>query len=640
MAEPLQIRSVLPRFSTEESILQQPISRYIAPTKRQARRHSGFHPYFTTRAFNVVQAYIQAATKPGEIVCDLFSGSGVTPVEALVLHRKAVAMDINPWALFITRMKAISPVDIGQLRASFAEVQSDVAERIRGVRNLSDQHLELELSKVWYPTDAIPKCVDQNTVGTVDQLFTPRQLLSLAWLLESIKRLNDQVCQDLLLLTFSATLIKVNRTYVSSDQRGLFRGQSRIFHHYKYAIAQDPTELNAWDAFEKRFHNVVKGKEETNRVIGNRYNEWNIKLYQESAGNATTVLGEESVDYVFTDPPYDTHIAYLDLSTLWCSWLGLDISQSNRYNEVITGGELSHTKDHYRSQLKSSLKTISAILKRDKWFSLVYVSDDPEIWGDIISTCESVGLKWVNAVPQPNTVLPSLTKIKNPMTTLSGELILNFQKKGKKIHQVTKVEEIPNLTKFFMAEASRVIVTNLGATTDEILFSVVSKLLATGILADSKILNETSEEVRRLVDLLPNKYESVQNYWHLQELQRPDGISGSSWIRYLVFRVLLSHTKAEYDSIVMMVSPFLVGDERIHIEDVLKQIAVREDDRWRIDPGLAIQLKLPLGQVPKEELPKQPKKQLMAEYFSDPVFKIKAVDLGGSSSEAVHEVYE
>ncbi|RJX17229.1 MAG: hypothetical protein C4575_13750 [Desulforudis sp.] len=31
---------------------------------------------------------------------------------------------------------------------------------------------------------------------------------------------------------------------------------------------------------------------------------------------------------------------------------------------------------------------------------------------------------------------------------------------------------------------------------------------------------------------------------------------------------------------------------------------------------------------------------VMAEYFSDPVFKIKAVDLGGSSSEAVHEVYE
>lgn len=640
MAEQLQIRSVLPRFSTEESILQQPISRYIAPTKRQARRHSGFHPYFTTRAFNVVQAYIQAATRPGEIVCDLFSGSGVTPVEALVLNRKAVAMDVNPWALFITRMKAVSPVNIALLKDSFMRVEADVAGRIKEIDSLSNQRIEIELSQVWYPTHTIPSNIDQNTVGSVDQLFTRRQLLSLAWLLESIKRLDDSVSRDLLLLTFSATLVKANKTYVSSDKRGLFRGQSRIFHHFKYAIARKPTELNVWAAFEKRFRNVVKGKEETNRLIGNRFNERTFKLYQESAGNAVDALGEESVDYVFTDPPYDTHIAYLDLSTLWCSWLDLDVSEANRHNEVITGGDLGHSKDHYRNELRNSLRTISAVLKRDKWFSLVYVSDDPEIWGDIISTCESVGLKWVNAVPQPNAVLPSLTKIKNPMTTLSGELILNFQKKGKKIHQVTKVEEIPNLTKFFMAEASRVIVTNLGATTDEILFSVVSKLLATGILANSKILNETSEEVRRLVDLLPNKYESVQNYWHLQELQRPDKISGSSWIRYLVFRVLLSHTKAEYDSIVMMVSPFLVGDERIHIEDVLKQIAVREDDRWRIDPGLAIQLKLPLGQVPKEELPRQPKKQLMAEYFSDPVFKIKAVDLGGSSSEAIHEVYE
>lgn len=74
----------------------QPISGPIEPLKQGAKRHWGSHPYFTRRAWNVVQEYIRTFSQPGDVVLDPFGGSGVTAVEALVLQRRAIQCDITP----------------------------------------------------------------------------------------------------------------------------------------------------------------------------------------------------------------------------------------------------------------------------------------------------------------------------------------------------------------------------------------------------------------------------------------------------------------------------------------------------------------------------------------------------------------
>src|SRR5437899_2077329 len=98
----------------------QPLDQAIAPTKQAAKRHYGSHPYFTKRAWNVVQAYIKHFSSQGDLVLDPFGGSGVTAVESLVLRRRAAYVDISEWATFLARQTAISPVDVGALRDSFA----------------------------------------------------------------------------------------------------------------------------------------------------------------------------------------------------------------------------------------------------------------------------------------------------------------------------------------------------------------------------------------------------------------------------------------------------------------------------------------------------------------------------------------
>src|SRR5438552_15030370 len=80
----------------------QPITEAIQAERQEAARHYGVHPYFTRRPSNVVRAYIERYSRAGDVVLDPFGGSGVTAIEAMLLGRRAVHNDLNPFANFIT----------------------------------------------------------------------------------------------------------------------------------------------------------------------------------------------------------------------------------------------------------------------------------------------------------------------------------------------------------------------------------------------------------------------------------------------------------------------------------------------------------------------------------------------------------
>jgi hypothetical protein len=78
---------------------------------------------------------IEYFTKPGEWVCDPFSSSGVVPLEALLLGRKAAANDLNAYAYCITQGKAQAPASYTDA-AQRAEKLLSYVERHRGEQDL------------------------------------------------------------------------------------------------------------------------------------------------------------------------------------------------------------------------------------------------------------------------------------------------------------------------------------------------------------------------------------------------------------------------------------------------------------------------------------------------------------------------
>jgi hypothetical protein len=151
--------------------------------KQSANRHYGVHGgYFTKQVWNVVQAYIENFTKPRDVVLDPFGGSGVTVVEALLLNRKAIHVDINPLSIFLVK-NLVSPVNIVKLADAYRKVRDTFATH----KPETDEEINKAKALYSYPTGIqLPKNSD---VSTVEELFSPKQLAQLAYLKHLIQKM-------------------------------------------------------------------------------------------------------------------------------------------------------------------------------------------------------------------------------------------------------------------------------------------------------------------------------------------------------------------------------------------------------------------------------------------------------------------
>lgn len=458
-----------------------PISNYIIPEKQAAKRHYGSHQYFTKRAWNVIQQYIERFTEPGDVVCDPYGGSGVTVVEALVLGRKGIYLDISNWATFLAEQIALTPIDIGELSDAFAKVEKACAKKINAWQEMDREEVEkVPLDRPYPQGHPLPKNAD---VRDVESLFTHRQLLQLSELYHHILRTKDDVCRDLLRYAFSATLYKCNRTFISAKGRKESRGGSSIFSVFRYKVAKATIELSPWPAFDRAVKNLIVAKRETNNLIGQHPGgSSNARFIKGYAQNLSEHVEPESVDYIFTDPPYGAHIAYLDLTRMWDAWLGFETTDLDRQEEAIENGDEKHSPAHYKRKLADGIAEMFKALKYDRWMSIVFAHREPAMWDTIVKAAEAAGFEYVNTVPQPLKVVWSMHKKKRPLTVLSGELILNFKKvSNPKTLAITSAGvDAVSLIKD-SAELS-IVQNGGGATVDQIHNDLIPKLLESGLL--------------------------------------------------------------------------------------------------------------------------------------------------------------
>lgn len=555
-------------------LARKPLPEIKGIKKQSSKVHFGVHGYFTKQAFQILRGYIENFTKPNDLILDPFGGTGVTLIEAIIKGRRAIHIDLNPLSVFWVNT-LVEDVDLNKLIEEFESIKLKFLKR----KAESESEIAEALDKYPYPHGIrLPKSSD---VGTIEQLFSMRQLAQLAYLRHLIRQVKDRAIQDHLLLSFSSSLNKFNLTFHYTKTDG--GGDSAVFRYYRYRMAPDPGVLDLMEIFGTKFKRLIAAKREILRLVTHADSKAQI-----IKGTATDLVAieDESVDYIYTDPPYGKKIQYLDLSIMWNAWLDFEVSEEDYELEAIEGGEHNKTKDDYKNLISESIKEMYRVMKFDRWMSFVFQHQDPAYWHLIVDSAEKAGFEYAGAVRQ-NNGQTSFKKRQHPFTVLSGQLIINF-KKVRNPKSLLKANLGGNVTDLVHQAIEDIIAYHNGATIEEISADITIKLM------ELHILDLVAKKYKDLTPFLAGNFDyddETKKYNLKKEAKFSANIPVEVRIKYyLVSMMRRLEREGKYphiDDIYLEIMPLLKNGktpERQTILNVLETIAVQTgEDQWKLD---------------------------------------------------------
>jgi len=126
----------------------------------------------------------------------------------------------------------------------------------------------------------------------------------------------------------------------------------------------------------KSFEDKVLKNYKRNRELYKNIDNTQIDIFKWSATDLSKIQ-DDSVDYIYTDPPYADVISYAELNIVWESWLNI---KTDTNQEMIISPTEGKTKENYFLLLGKFLNEISLKLKKGRVLTLIFHHPNFEIW--------------------------------------------------------------------------------------------------------------------------------------------------------------------------------------------------------------------------------------------------------------------
>ena len=104
-------------------------------------------------------------------------------------------------------------------------------------------------------------------------------------------------------------------------------------------------------------------------------------------------IPDNSVDYMFIDPPFGANLMYSELNFIWEDWLKV---YTESRDEAIVNNTQNKGLFEYQQLMNLSLKEFYRILKPGKWLTMEFSNTSASVWNSIQNALQGVGFVVAN----------------------------------------------------------------------------------------------------------------------------------------------------------------------------------------------------------------------------------------------------
>lgn len=235
------------------------------------------------------------------------------------------------------------------------------------------QKIEESAIPYWFPTNLIPE--GHNTeqpkrshgVTHIHHFYTKRNL----WMLAAIwkKANNSRIKSGHIIFTVEQLIWGMCRLarYVPTHYSQVNQYLSGTLY-----IGSQVVEVTPRYILKNKIKRLIK-------VFSNLDVNKNYKII--STKSLTLIpVKKNSLDYIFTDPPFGDNLMYSELNFLWESWLKVF---TNNSSEAIVNKSQSKELNEYKEMMIACFAEMYRILKPNRWMTVVFHNSKASVWNAI-----------------------------------------------------------------------------------------------------------------------------------------------------------------------------------------------------------------------------------------------------------------
>jgi len=147
-----------------------------------------------------------------------------------------------------------------------------------------------------------------------------------------------------------------------------------------YYICATPQENNLFNQIERKLKDFTSAFKQV-QGLG-----CTSSVYTNSS--TTLAISDNSIDYIFTDPPFGANIMYSELNFMWEAWLKV---LTNNEKEAIENRTQGKSTLDYQNLMLDCFKELNRVLKQDKWMTVEFSNTSAAVWNGLQTAIQRAG---------------------------------------------------------------------------------------------------------------------------------------------------------------------------------------------------------------------------------------------------------